>query len=279
MYFLPDINKSSALREWRRIAVACSCLLLTLTSFTIFAADEYSAGLEAYIKGDYQSAQKSWLQAAKKSNVRAMFNLGLLHDQGKLSNSDPDKAARWFQLAGQEGYAPADFHYANRLIEQRGQQELIIGLLQRAAGNGYWPAQKKLKELGGSGTIAAAAAAAADSPAPSVPVGTEPKSRQSVDYLSEAWIKDRSVRDWTIQILAFQDEAKVKEFIDTHRLHQRAAYFSEKNNGQTLFKLIYGAFANKDMAAKARAELTPALKEHGPWLRTIASVQKVIAQK
>lgn len=241
------------------------------------ADDDYSAGLRAYIAGDYELAQSMWLKSAKNNNHRAMFNLGLLHDQEKLKSSDPEKAARWFRLAGQDGYAAADYHYANRLLEQGAEQEQVVRHLRRAAKNGSYPAQQKLKKMGRGELVAGVDNKIATPNA--VAVENNAGALQPRQHLTEDWIKTREANDWTIQILAFQNEDKVKEFIDLHGLHSNAAYFIERSADQVLYKLVLGDFKNKAAAAAARDNLSPVLQQHGPWLRKFSSVQQIIQQQ
>lgn len=228
---------------------------------------DYSAGLSAYIDGDFSLAQSMWLKAARQDHNRAMFNLGLLHQQEKISNADAAKARRWFRLAGEGGYAAADFHHANWLLEQGGDQREIRGYLERAAYNGYLPASQKIN----SSLLLA-------SDTDGKTVDTTPGSLQ-LDYLDQHWLKRRNAFAWTIQVLAFNELEKVKQFIDRHSLHDRAAYFPQRTGDGLLYKLVYGEFADKEAAEKARVELNSALQEHGPWLRTLASVQAVIDQQ
>ncbi len=253
-----------------RRATACLVLVFLGLWSSVFANDDYSNGLSAYIDGEFELAQTHWLQAAEQDHYRAMFNLGLLHQQGKLLSSDPQKARRWYELAGRGGYAAADFHHANWLLEERAEIEEVEKLLERSFANGYFPAGQKLSSLRANGQLKPVREA-------TVAVqGTSLNNDLALSYLDESWLSERNATAWTIQILAFAELTKVKEFIDTHRLHDRAAFFTEKSGGATLYKLVYGEFANKEEADKARAELKPSLQEHGPWLRTIASVQDVI---
>lgn len=244
-----------------------SLVILLTCSGSVFADQDYSAGLSAFIGGDYELAQAHWIKSAKNENYRAMFNLGLLHDQEKIANAEPEKAQRWFQLAGKGGYAAADYHHATRLIEKNADPQQIQALLERAARNGYHPAKAKLGSMTGK-QLAVTPSNAAVQPVADATVRSA--------YLGKTWLMEQSNTDWTIQLLAFQDEAKVQEFIDTHRLHDQAAYFVDASDSEVLFKLVYGSFVSKEAADQARGKLTPALQEYGPWLRTLASVKNLI---
>jgi len=218
------------------------------------ANDLYSQGLQAYIDKDFQTAQTFWLSAAKKGDAKSMFNLGLLHEQSKVKNADIKKAYEWYQLAGDRGYAPADYHYAIKLLE-RGDRDMANTLFRRAADRGYAPAMAKLGRGGSNKTVQRA---------------------DSSGFQTEAWINTKKSTYWTIQMLAFKEEKKVQGFINDHQLQSKAAYFVERSGGNVLYKLVYGAYKTKIQADFARQNLPSELKKHGPWLRSMESVQKII---
>jgi TPR repeat protein len=267
--------------------------LLIVIVFCLFSSEpasannEYSEGVSAYIDGKFELAQTLWLRAAKDNDPRAMFNLGLLHSEGKIMNGEPAKAERWFKLAGQNGYAPADYHFAKLMLEQGRSTAEIKPYLQRALKNGSYPAIGLMAELDqGVGVAKSQLQLGSASPATFVPavanvsqkagaVPTPIKGR----YLTEDWIASRSSSEWTIQMLAFQEKDKIMAFIDQHELHRNAAYFAERADRGMLYKLIYGAYETKEQADVARRKLSKALREYGPWLRSVASVKEVIAKQ
>lgn len=58
-----------------------------------------------YEKGDFAGAEKWFMDAALKGDVKAEYNLGLLYMDGNLGESDPAKAEEWFESAASEGFA------------------------------------------------------------------------------------------------------------------------------------------------------------------------------
>lgn len=233
------------------------------------------------MSNDFESAQVQWLKAAELSDPRAMFNLGLLHERQRIPGANQGRADQWFTLAGEAGYAPADYHLAQRL-KSRGLTMDANVLLKRAAGAGFLLAQE---ELG----INPLAVESSQSPLESQ-FGAEPSVQQqdsspnesssslstAVRYQGERWVLVQPADAWTIQMLAFSEEAKVRNFIDDHALHRNAAYFLDNSQAVPLYKLIYGSYASKQEADDARAGLTSMLREHGPWLRPIKAVQAII---
>lgn len=238
-------------------ALLNTTLLLMLATPALVAADDYSDGMRAYMQKEYLQAQSYWLKGAEKNDAKSMFNLGFLHEQGLLPEASIAKAESWYRLAGQNGYPAADYHLAQLVRAHKlpiRDPAAADQLIKRAAQQGYAPARREV----GKGAIT---------------------TQDSGRYLDESWIRSQRAAGWTIQLLAFEDLAKVREFIETHGLHERAAYFAERGPRGTLYKLIYGAYESKDQAASARQSLPENLRQHGPWLRTIGSVQKVIAAR
>lgn len=276
---------------------ACLSLANTAAAQTNLDDDpRYSQGLAAYLEGDFRLAQSHWLQSAKQKNSKAMFNLGLLHETGKLGGVDQAKAQRWFNLAGQNGYGAADYHVARSLIA-RGERQQAQKYIRRAAENGYGPAREMLGlspqiKQKNSNTVAENASninshSNSDvnvekselSSAQAVISSAMAAPRQASRYLTEDWILSKDSEYWTIQILAFKELQRVQSFIDDHKIASNAAYFVEKTREGTIFKLVYGVFPSKQEADDARAKLSSSLKQHGPWLRSVASVKAIIAKQ
>ena len=244
-------------------------LLLLLGSSMLVHASDYSDGLKAYLEGDFGQAQIFWLKGAKQNDAKSMFNLGLLHEQNKIANPSADKADNWYRLSGRNGYAAADYHLAKRLLQRGGKRSEVIELMERASEQGFKPA---MIYLGRSSRTSVKQVAK-----PSQQTQKAPASRDR--YLSETWIKSKKPAQWTIQMLAFKDKKKVHRFIDEHDLHQRAAFFEDRANGEVLYKLIYGVYDSKNQADFARQNLSSALKQYGPWLRPMSSVHAVIDRR
>jgi septal ring-binding cell division protein DamX len=228
-------------------------------------ASDYQDGVSAYIDGDFDLAREHWLEAVKDQDARSMFNLGLLHEQNKLPTSVNDTANNWYRLAAENGYTPATYHLAQRLLERGGSDEQAITLIQRAADQGYAPARRHLG-------LPVATAVDADS---GVAFESEVFEASELGYQTESWINRQQDSYWTIQLLAFTEKEQVLAFIEDHSLQRKTAYFTEVQNGEVFYKLVYGSFKSKDIASLARQNLGPLLQQHSPWLRTWQSVQQI----
>ena len=80
---------------------------------------DYQAGVDAYERGDYETALKEWRPLANQGLAVAQNNLGWMYDQGEGVAQDYQEAVRWFRLAAEQGYALAQSNlgamYANGL--------------------------------------------------------------------------------------------------------------------------------------------------------------------
>ena len=65
-------------------------------------------GVEAFNRGQYDSAAEHWNQIAINGNPRAQYNLGLLWESGLGKTAkNPTEAAAWFAKSATQGFVPA----------------------------------------------------------------------------------------------------------------------------------------------------------------------------
>lgn len=86
-------------------------LLAALAAPGVALAD-YSEGLEAYERGDYQGALVEWQASAVAGDARAQYRLGRLHADGHGVAQDLRAAADWFHLAADQGSVQAQHELA-----------------------------------------------------------------------------------------------------------------------------------------------------------------------
>ena len=72
---------------------------------TVFA--DFREGLDAYNKGDYETAYKQWKPLAKAGDAEAQYNLGFMYRRGEGVKQDDEKAAYWYRRAADQGDAKA----------------------------------------------------------------------------------------------------------------------------------------------------------------------------
>ena len=105
-----------------------------------------------YERGDYQSAEGYFMNAAMSGDVKAMYNLGLMYAEGSLGEPDADKAAEWFESAALEGFAYAQTSLAG-ILYGRGDVESAAEWYRKAAEQGEPTAMYNLGAFGISGMM------------------------------------------------------------------------------------------------------------------------------
>jgi len=81
---------------------------------------DFEAGLDAYERGDYDTALKEWRPLADQGDVKAQFNLGAMYQQGQGVPQDYAEAAKWYRLAADQGVAEAQYNLATKYYRGRG---------------------------------------------------------------------------------------------------------------------------------------------------------------
>ena len=87
-------------------------LVFGLSMFLLFVAPvwgDFDAGLDAYERGDYETALKIWRPLAEQGNAHAQYFLGKLYKDGQGVPQDYEEAARWYRLAAKQGHAKAQY--------------------------------------------------------------------------------------------------------------------------------------------------------------------------
>jgi len=136
------------------------------------------------------------------------------------------------------------------------------------------PAPAESAEVGQAGPPAAEAAVVEVLPEP--PVSVKTTAEKSVK--DEKWILTQRPGAYTLQLVGVRDGAAAKRFIDQHRLKGDVAYFKTFRSGQPWYSVVYGVYADRSAALKARETLPPALRNSDVWPRTYASIQAVVGK-
>jgi uncharacterized protein len=70
-------------------------------------AQDFEAGMDAYISGDYVRAAEVWTALAEQGDAEAQYELAFLHYAGLGVPEDQAEAARLYRLAAEQGMAEA----------------------------------------------------------------------------------------------------------------------------------------------------------------------------
>ena len=112
-------------------------------------------------RGEYAEAERYFLTAAMKGDVKAEYNIGLLYLGDYLGEPDRGKALEWFESAADKGFVPAE-SMAGSLYMESGDPDKAERYLRRAAEQGEPTAQYNLGVLALSGRIGMEYAEAAE---------------------------------------------------------------------------------------------------------------------
>jgi len=122
-----------------------SILLCVSMAFTAVA--DFRAGLDAYRRGDYATARRELLQAARAGDPDAQSKVGVLYANGLGGARDFAKAVKWFRKAARQGLAKGEYNlgvvYAEGRMVPRDYRE-AVKWYRRAAEQGFVEAQYSL---------------------------------------------------------------------------------------------------------------------------------------
>ena len=122
------------------------CFFTFIYSQFIYA-DTFKEGGEAYIKGDYATAAKLFLEVAEKGDHRAMYALGSMYAGGTGLEKNYKEAFKWFSRAAK--YGRFDAQYKLGLMYEQGvgvaqNYKRAARIYNKAAKKGHAHAQFKL---------------------------------------------------------------------------------------------------------------------------------------
>jgi hypothetical protein len=100
--------------QWRCILLA---FILGLTSS---AWADVQEGIDAYDRGDYDTAMKELQPLAEQGDDQAQFTVGLMYSKGQGLPQDDQKAVMWFHLAAEQGVAGAQANLGAMYARGRG---------------------------------------------------------------------------------------------------------------------------------------------------------------
>lgn len=146
------------------------------------------------------------------------------------------------------------------------------------------PAEEPLPALapadaGSSAQPAAVARSEAVEKPPPAPVAQPTNPAPAEPPRGSAWLQKQRKDHYLVQLMAARDREVLEQFIRENGLGSQAAVFSTRREGLPWHVLLYGLYANADVARAAIPQLPTALRKHSPWIRSVASVQKALREK
>lgn len=88
----------------RSLFLCAAVIAAGLTAPVAGARADFPAGLAAYEAGDFATAAKEWLAAARGGDQAAMRNLGHLYRWGRGVPADATQAEFWYRKASDQGF-------------------------------------------------------------------------------------------------------------------------------------------------------------------------------
>jgi septal ring-binding cell division protein DamX len=87
-----------------------------------------------------------------------------------------------------------------------------------------------------------------------------------------AWLWDRDPARYTLQLIAGQSEAAVKDFIRRHDLAGEAVFYQTRRDRQPWYVVVTGDYPTREAALAARQSLPATLREQSPWPRPFSDI-------
>lgn len=92
----------------------------------------------------------------------------------------------------------------------------------------------------------------------------------------EQWLRQQNPKAYTLQVIGAYDVETLKKFLVRHPLTD-IAFFKTTHRNRNWYVLVHGIYPNRREALAAREQLPASLRQSTqPWIRTLASVQKLI---
>jgi len=99
-------------------------LTVCLAFLVVACGDEkdilFQAGVNAYNRGDYETALKKFLPLAKQGLAAAQLNLGLMYANGQGGPQDYTEARKWYRRVADQGDAGAQHNLGVMYYEGQG---------------------------------------------------------------------------------------------------------------------------------------------------------------
>ena len=126
-------------------------------------------------------------------------------------------------------------------------------------------------------TVAEIIAEPVEDVAPVAEAQAQAEPEVEVDPFAEsaAWIKSQPGQNYTLQLIAVENLASLNRYISLNSLDNQVVTVKTLRKGVPWYALIWGSFANRDLALAAQSDLPAAVRKGGVWARSFASLQNL----
>ena len=97
----------------KSLVITLLCTILLTGCQTIKTAEfkpDFQTGFNAYERGDFKTALKHFKPLAKKGDINAQFNMGLMYENGDGVPKDDKKAVYWWTKSAEQGSMLAQYY-------------------------------------------------------------------------------------------------------------------------------------------------------------------------
>ena len=96
----------------------------------------------------------------------------------------------------------------------------------------------------------------------------ETDKASTVSDMDADWLARQNTQAYTLQLFSAEDKNAVEQFVERHGMRDNARIIQASDNGKVSFKLLYGAFNDKEQAWSAQFDLPlEYLERNNVWIR------------
>ena len=114
---------------------------------------------------------------------------------------------------------------------------------------------------------------------PRTAIKTRSKHSGPVSLWDKDWLSAQPGQHLTLQLLASRQRASIEKFARQHALSGRAVAFTSQRDGEPLYTLVLGSYADRNKAKQAIAQLPTHLQSIKPWTRSFNSIHAALSQQ
>ena len=103
-------------RMWLSLSVAVGLVFM----LAVPGCTDFQAAVNAYNRGEYETALKKFLPLAEQGHAGAQHYLGVMYGEGKGVPQDYQEAMKWYRLAAEQGDADAQYNLGGMYFSGHG---------------------------------------------------------------------------------------------------------------------------------------------------------------
>ena len=132
-------------------SITRAAFVVLLLGVAVPAWADAQGAVDAFQRGDYETALREFRALAEEGNARAEYNIGLMYDLGTGVEQDRAEAAIWYRKAATQAHVKAQFNLGFLYANGDGvSQELVLAYkwLELAAIQGHPEAPEQRDAVG-----------------------------------------------------------------------------------------------------------------------------------